>query len=81
MPTISPPSLDNRSHYKDTPRRARMRAEKQTHYVDCGSSGVWGLAEGYSTMIAGAPHASNLTYPQSVDAALLRFQRSVKVAA
>lgn len=55
---------------------------KQTHYVDCGTSGgVWKLTEGYNTMIAGAAHASNLTYPPPVDAAPLRFQRCVKVAA
>ena len=42
------------SNYKDTQRRAKMLAEKQIHYVDCGTSGgVWGLAEGYSMMIGG----------------------------
>ncbi len=42
------------SNYKDTQRRAEMLANKQIHYVDCGTSGgVWGLAEGYSMMIGG----------------------------
>ena len=40
-----------------------------------------GLADGYSTMIAAAAHASNLTHPQPLGAALLRFQRFVMVAA
>ena len=42
------------SNYKDTLRRAARFAEKQVHYIDCGTSGgVWGLAEGYSMMIGG----------------------------
>jgi 6-phosphogluconate dehydrogenase len=42
------------SNYKDTLRRAKMLADKQIHYVDCGTSGgVWGLEEGYSLMIGG----------------------------
>lgn len=42
------------SNYKDTLRRAKMLAEKQIHYIDCGTSGgVWGLAEGFSMMIGG----------------------------
>ncbi len=46
------------SNYKDTQRRAQMLAERQMHYVDCGTSGgVWGLAEGYSLMIGGDPDA------------------------
>jgi 6-phosphogluconate dehydrogenase len=42
------------SNYKDTLRRAKMLADKQLQYLDCGTSGgVWGLAEGYSMMIGG----------------------------
>jgi len=42
------------SNYKDTQRRAKALAEKNIHYVDCGTSGgVWGLAEGYSMMVGG----------------------------
>jgi 6-phosphogluconate dehydrogenase len=50
------------SNYKDTLRRAKMLAQKQLHYVDCGTSGgVWGLAAGYSMMIGGdAPAVERL---------------------
>jgi 6-phosphogluconate dehydrogenase len=50
------------SNYKDTLRRAKMLAEQQLHYVDCGTSGgVWGLAAGYSMMIGGdAPAVERL---------------------
>ena len=42
------------SNYKDTLRRAALLAQKEIHYVDCGTSGgVWGLAGGYSLMIGG----------------------------
>jgi 6-phosphogluconate dehydrogenase len=42
------------SNYKDTLRRASVLAEKEIHYIDCGTSGgVWGLDEGYSLMIGG----------------------------
>jgi 6-phosphogluconate dehydrogenase len=42
------------SNYLDTKRRAAAVAQRQIHYVDCGTSGgVWGLAEGYSLMIGG----------------------------
>ena len=42
------------SNFKDTQRRARMLAEKNIRYVDCGTSGgIWGLAEGYSMMVGG----------------------------
>src|SRR5579885_415006 len=42
------------SNYQDTLRRAQRVAEKNLHYVDCGTSGgVWGLQEGYSMMIGG----------------------------
>jgi 6-phosphogluconate dehydrogenase len=41
------------SNYKDTLRRAALYAEHDLGYVDCGTSGVWGLKEGYSMMIGG----------------------------
>jgi 6-phosphogluconate dehydrogenase len=42
------------SNYKDTLRRAAAWADRQLHYVDCGTSGgVWGLEQGYSLMIGG----------------------------
>jgi 6-phosphogluconate dehydrogenase len=41
------------SNYKDTLRRAATFAQKKIDYVDCGTSGGWGLAEGYSMMIGG----------------------------
>ncbi|MGV8939930.1 MAG: phosphogluconate dehydrogenase (NAD(+)-dependent, decarboxylating) [Lysobacter sp.] len=42
------------ANYKDTLRRASQLAQRQVHYIDCGTSGgVWGLAEGYSMMIGG----------------------------
>lgn len=42
------------SYYKDTLRRAELLAEKEIHFVDCGTSGgIWGLAEGYSMMVGG----------------------------
>ena len=57
---------------------AAVCACKQIQCVDPGASGgVWGLAKRCSMMNAGATHASNLTHPQPVDAALQRFQRSV----
>jgi 6-phosphogluconate dehydrogenase len=50
------------SNYKDTLRRAKMLADEQLQYLDCGTSGgVWGLAEGYSMMIGGdAPAVERL---------------------
>ena len=46
------------SNYKDTLRRAKEFADKQIHYVDCGTSGgVWGLKEGYGMMIGGDENA------------------------
>ena len=49
------------SNYKDTQRRARLFADQQLNYVDCGTSGgVWGLTEGYSMMVGG--EASAITH-------------------
>ena len=42
------------SFYKDDIRRSKMLAEKNIHYVDCGTSGgVWGIERGYCMMIGG----------------------------
>ena len=57
LPRLTPgdtPLDGGNSNYKDTQRRAKALAEKNIHYVDCGTSGgVWGLAEGYSMMVGG----------------------------
>ena len=46
------------SNYKDSVRRARELGARGVHLVDAGTSGgVWGLAEGYSLMVGGAPDA------------------------
>jgi 6-phosphogluconate dehydrogenase len=42
------------SYYVDDIRRAKQLAPKRIHYVDVGTSGVWGLARGYCMMIGGA---------------------------
>jgi 6-phosphogluconate dehydrogenase len=40
--------------YKDDIRRAKALAEKQIHYIDCGTSGgVWGIERGYCIMVGG----------------------------
>jgi 6-phosphogluconate dehydrogenase len=42
------------SYYRDDIVRAKQLAEKNLHYVDCGTSGgVWGLDRGYCLMIGG----------------------------
>src|SRR5579875_634446 len=42
------------SFYRDDIRRAKRLAEKQLHYIDCGTSGgIWGLDRGYCLMIGG----------------------------
>ena len=52
------------SNYKDTQRRAKALAEKNIHYVDCGTSGgIWGLAEGYSMMVGGDEKAVDAIKP------------------
>ena len=46
------------TNYKDTLRRAEAVREAGLHYVDAGTSGgIWGLEEGYSLMVGGAPEA------------------------
>jgi 6-phosphogluconate dehydrogenase len=42
------------SNFNDTMRRAEFLRSKDIHMVDAGvSGGIWGLAEGYSTMVGG----------------------------
>jgi len=42
------------SNFNDTMRRAEFLKGKDIHMVDAGvSGGIWGLAEGYSTMVGG----------------------------
>ena len=44
------------SYYRDDIVRAKQLAQKNIHYVDCGTSGgVWGLERGYCLMIGGEP--------------------------
>ena len=44
--------------YKDDIRRAKMLAEKHSHYIDVGTSGgVWGLERGYCMMVGGEKEA------------------------
>jgi 6-phosphogluconate dehydrogenase len=44
------------SNYKDSMRRADELKAAGVDYIDCGTSGgIWGLKEGYSLMIGGAP--------------------------
>jgi 6-phosphogluconate dehydrogenase len=46
------------SYYRDDMARARQLADRQIHYVDCGTSGgVWGLDRGYCLMIGGESRA------------------------
>ena len=41
--------------YKDDIRRAKVMAEKNIDYIDCGTSGgIWGMERGYCMMIGGA---------------------------
>src|ERR1700761_1304783 len=42
------------SYYRDDIARAKQLAERNIHYIDCGTSGgVWGLERGYCLMIGG----------------------------
>jgi 6-phosphogluconate dehydrogenase len=52
------------SNYKDSMRRGARLAERGIHFVDAGTSGgIWGLAEGYSLMVGGAPEAVAVIRP------------------
>jgi len=58
-PLLAPGDLivdGGNSYYKDTLRRAALVASWGLAYVDVGTSGgIWGLTEGYSMMVGGAP--------------------------
>jgi 6-phosphogluconate dehydrogenase len=46
------------TYYRDDITRARKLAQRNIHYIDCGTSGgVWGLERGYSLMIGGDDEA------------------------
>ncbi len=46
------------SNYKESIRRGELLAARGIHFVDVGTSGgIWGLTEGYSLMVGGAPEA------------------------
>lgn len=52
------------SNYKDSQARAKLCAEKEIHFLDCGTSGgIWGLKEGYCLMYGGNKHAANHCEP------------------
>ncbi|MEP7267480.1 MAG: phosphogluconate dehydrogenase (NAD(+)-dependent, decarboxylating) [Saprospiraceae bacterium] len=52
------------SNYKQTQERSQRVAEKNIHFLDCGTSGgVWGLENGYSLMSGGNREASEYIYP------------------
>jgi 6-phosphogluconate dehydrogenase len=46
------------ANYKDSKRRHGVLAERGIHFVDAGiSGGIWGLENGYGTMVGGDPEA------------------------
>jgi 6-phosphogluconate dehydrogenase len=46
------------ANFKDSRRRHALLAERGIHFVDAGiSGGVWGLQNGYGTMVGGDPEA------------------------
>jgi 6-phosphogluconate dehydrogenase len=46
------------ANFKDSKRRHALLAERGIHFVDAGiSGGVWGLQNGYGTMVGGDPDA------------------------
>ncbi len=52
------------SYWKETRHRGEALAEKEIHYIDCGTSGgVWGLKNGYSLMTGGNKEAVEYVYP------------------
>ncbi len=52
------------SYYKDSMRRAAMLSGRGIHFVDAGvSGGIWGLANGYATMVGGEPDAVAIVEP------------------
>ena len=61
VPLLDPDDIvvdGGNSYYRDDITRAKQLAERQIHYVDCGTSGgVWGLERGYCLMIGGESRA------------------------
>jgi 6-phosphogluconate dehydrogenase len=52
------------TYYRDDIDRAAKLAERQIHYIDCGTSGgVWGLERGYCLMIGGEAEAVQRLHP------------------
>jgi 6-phosphogluconate dehydrogenase len=52
------------SYWRDTQLRAKRVAEKEIHYLDCGTSGgVWGLQNGYCLMYGGVKEAADYVEP------------------
>ncbi len=52
------------SYYRDTLRRGERVRAAGVHWVDAGTSGgVWGLEEGYSLMVGGAPEVVDRLRP------------------
>lgn len=52
------------SYYKDSIRRAKLCGGKDIKFMDCGTSGgIWGLKEGYCSMIGGEEDAFKYCEP------------------
>ncbi len=52
------------SFYKDTLKRAKQCSDKQVQFMDCGTSGgIWGLKNGYCSMIGGEETAFKYCEP------------------
>lgn len=52
------------SYWRDTQLRAKRAADKEIHYIDCGTSGgVWGLQNGYCLMYGGLKEAADYVEP------------------
>ncbi len=52
------------SYWKQTRQRGEYLVKKGLYYIDCGtSSGIWGLANGYSLMTGGNKEAVEYVYP------------------
>jgi 6-phosphogluconate dehydrogenase len=52
------------SYYKDDIRRSALLAEKEIQYLDAGvSGGIWGLENGYCTMVGGDENAFRRVEP------------------
>lgn len=52
------------SYWRDTQKRAEKAAQKDIHFLDCGTSGgVWGLQNGYCLMYGGNKNAADYIEP------------------